>query len=539
MREPMLDIDVVGRSDVQPRIACEALAPAASQQQALDGRLRALAGGLIPPLGFAGRAVFQGLGLRGGRAVGAAVVFGAGNPEKGLLAAVACRGEGPAGLAMENNEMCDTAEALGRALDRALAAVRFDLGRMDTARPEGFLSRYASRPDETLGPQGFREMHERTRREGGPRAGTHQVRMEDGSRAALVATVRKVLCDFVDPSTDSIRHTFPMGGDGGVTVTAQRDELYTHVRSSSVDQFTDSLVRGAAVAGSEPVARLVAGWAAGRPVSYRTCVVVPITIAKAVSPLAGVDVVPLALSTANLPAGLPARQGKSRADYLGQTLVSVETEMTPALFRPGTPEAETGAVRTALTPPVTLETIREALSLETDAFVERGLAWDEFGDFTALAHHGGLGRGSLGYLRHRKGQTTSMDTWVSTVELCNDDVRKLSEERVGAILQGLQQADGRTRMAVSRWKTAKDEVRLRLGHYANLKLKVRWCLRSAYETSMSAVILSLPYTSLLCGSSGFSLTEPMRFLHPTGLAKPAETPTRGRLRGTFSAGFHL
>ena len=355
--------------------------------------------------------------------------------------------------------MSTTTEELRAALDGAVSRATFDLGRIDTARPEGLLSSYASRPDETLDPQGFREMHERMRREGESWRHSPAVRLDDECRTALMATIRDLLGDFIDPSTDSVCHAFPMGGDRGITATAQGDELYTHVRLSSVEKFADSLLQGAAVAGSNRVTDLVAGWVEGAPVVYRTCIVVPITIARAVSPVAGVDVVPLALSTPDLPAGLPPRNGKSRADYLGQSLVSVNTEATPALFRPETRSLTRETARAALTPQVTLETIREALSLEADLFVDHGLAWDDYGEFSALAHHAGLGRGTLDYLRHRKRQVTNMETGISTVDVSDDDIRAVSEERIGAILQGLQHADDRTRMAVARWKMAKNAAR--------------------------------------------------------------------------------
>lgn len=346
-------------------------------------------------------------------------------------------------------------------MDKAISGATFDLGRIDIDRPEGSLSTYENRLDETLDPLGFREMHERAQREGEPlgRARTAVVRLDDESRTALVDTIRNLLGDFVDPATDSIGHAFPMGGDRGSSVTAQADELYSYVQFSSLEKFADSLIRGAAVAGSEPVAGLVAGWVDGTPVAYRSCIVVPITIARAVSPVAGVDVLPLALSTADLPTGLPARQGKSRADYLGQSLVSVDTEMTPALFRPETPSPDRQAVRAALTPQLTLETIREALSLEGDVFVDHGLAWNNYGDFSALANQGRLIGGTLGYLRQRKGQMTSVDTGVSTVEISDDGIRELSEESVGSLLQKLRHADTRTRLAVSRWKMAKNGMR--------------------------------------------------------------------------------
>ena len=166
--------------------------------------------------------------------------------------------------------------------------------------------------------------------------------------------LRDLLGGYVDPATDSVGHAFPMGGDRGGVGYAHRDWLYTSPQFSSVEQLADSLTRGAAVAGSDRIAELVANWADGAPMSYRTCIVVPITIAQAVSPVAGVDIVPLPLCTAELPAGLPARDGRSQAEYLGQSLVSVDTEATPALFRPEAPSPALEAVRAALTPRVPL-----------------------------------------------------------------------------------------------------------------------------------------------------------------------------------------
>ena len=281
--------------------------------------------------------------------------------------------------------------------------------------------------------------------------------MDGTSRAALIDTLRNFLGDYVDPATDSVGHAFPMGGDHETAVIFERDELYTVPQVSSVERLADSLTRGAAVAGIESIAELLASWANEAPMSYRTCVVLPITMARAVSPIAGVDIVPLPLSTAELPAGLPARYGKSRSDYLGQVLASIDAETTPALFRPETRRPEERAVRAALKPPVTLETIREALSLESGALVDGGLAWDDYGEFYALANQGGGVRGTLGRLNGRR--TISWETGVSTLELPEEDIRDLSEENIRWFLQKLHDADDRTRRAVSRWKMAINEIR--------------------------------------------------------------------------------
>ena len=125
-------------------------------------------------------------------------------------------------------------------------------------------------------------MYERARRKSDSLARTSIVRMSETARTALADTLRSLPVDYVDPATDRVGHSFPMGGDQGSTVTALGSELYTHAQFSSIKRLSESLVRGAAVTGCEPVADLVANWVDGAPVSYRTCTAVPIKMAQAV-----------------------------------------------------------------------------------------------------------------------------------------------------------------------------------------------------------------------------------------------------------------
>ena len=295
--------------------------------------------------------------------------------------------------------------------------------------------------------------------------------LSGAARTALVDTLRDFLYEYVDPSTDSVGHAFPMGGDcGGGVRTFTSDGLYTTLQFSSVTSLANALTRGAAVAGCARVAWLVAGWVNGAPMSYRTCTILPITIVRAVSPVAGVDIVPLPLSTTELPAGLPTRAGTSRATYLGQSFVSVDAETRPALFRPETPRPEGQGVRASLTPPLTLETIREALSLEVDTFVDGGLTWDDYGEFSALANQEGGVRGTVGHLPRYEHRTISMRRGVSNLEVSEDDIRDISEENIGRLLQELQRADARTRVAVSRWKMAMNNIRGQADRFIDLRI---------------------------------------------------------------------
>ena len=178
----------------------------------------------------------------------------------------------------------------------------------------------------------------------------------------------------------------------------------------------------------------------------------------------------LPLSTEDLPAGLPARPGRPRADYLGHTLVRVDTEAKPALFRPRTAKPEEKTVHAAFTPPITLKAIREALSLEADTFVDDGIVWNDYGQLSALSEQEQYGTGDPGRLPHRTGRTSSVSTGVSTIKLSSSGIRELAEESLGRTLRALERADNRTRVAVSRWKMAKNTHRSLTDRFIDLRV---------------------------------------------------------------------
>ena len=85
----------------------------------------------------------------------------------------------------------------------------------------------------------------------------------------------------------------------------------------------------------EDVMSLVSGWLEGEPVKYRTTALVNgLYISAPVTPIDGVHIKPLPLSSDELPASLPALGRLSATDYLGRTVVSIDCAATPALFRP-------------------------------------------------------------------------------------------------------------------------------------------------------------------------------------------------------------
>lgn len=286
------------------------------------------------------------------------------------------------------------------------------------------------------------------------------LRLDDGLRTEVENTLRDVLRDFVDPTSDRVVHAFPLGSDGIANYHCfQENGLCSHVRYSSIRRFAEALVQGAAVVGGERIAHVVAGWVKGNPVKYRTCLVVPLTISRAVQPCEGVNIVPLAWSTNKLPSNLPLFQVQSSVDFLGRSLVYVDSETKPALFPPVEWSLDRQEVRSELTPKVSLDTIRDALSLEADFHVDHGLVWDDYGEFSALVNQGMSVRGSLIRLPFRGPQFTNADTGVSKILADNEDILELSAERICGYFRSLERASPRTRLAVSRWRMAKDRTR--------------------------------------------------------------------------------
>ena len=66
--------------------------------------------------------------------------------------------------------------------------------------------------------------------------------------------------------------------------------------------------------------------------------------------------------------------------------------------------------------------------------------------------------------------TSSLETGVSTVELSGSGILELSEERIGSTLHALRCADERTRLAVSRWKMAKNHHRSLRDRFIDLRI---------------------------------------------------------------------
>ena len=202
---------------------------------------------------------------------------------------------------------------------------------------------------ERITPERLRELHVAAswRDDVLGRAGPMFPSMSAPLRARLTASLRQTLSRWLD-ADDRIGHALPVGPDE-YSSAASNGPLWDVQYVSSLKSFADGIVQGAAVLGAERVCSLLADWGRGSPVPVRIVGVLDrLPVDRTVAPGRGIRIDPLPAVSDDLPAWLPDKPGLLDFAYLGRTLVSVEAEAAPALFRPEDPTASTGAVRMTL-----------------------------------------------------------------------------------------------------------------------------------------------------------------------------------------------
>ena len=257
-------------------------------------------------------------------------------------------------------------------------------------------------------------------------------------------------------------------------------------RVSTVADFIKGVIKGAAVLGSERVTHLLSDWLEGKPVKYRTSAILNGPPIKAsLKPFDGVHIEPLPLSSNRLDARLPRyREKEANAvfDYLGRTLVSIDSEVKPALFRPETrPSAQDIQVKPI--GGVNIATVCQALSLESDGYVDAGFYWNDYQELDAFSLGVDETTWSMGNARVRRWSSpviwrTELFTDIATLEFKRDrPMLELSETeliRTLSALKSLKNSDN-TRIAVSRWVKSKDSYEQLADRFIDLRIALE-CL---------------------------------------------------------------
>ena len=270
----------------------------------------------------------------------------------------------------------------------------------------------------------------------------------------LVDALRRVLEPFIDPDTDEIGHAFPIEGRQNGRLTVRADGLYDKEFTSLLPEFASALVQAAAVIGVEEAIRLLADWARGEPVRiHMSTALNHLFLSASLSPRDDIQVVPLALTTTQLPR-LPVTS-RAAQDFLGLTMLRLQISAFPALFRPNTKRHE-NTVQSQSTDGINLDLVCESLSLEANRHVGRSLVWHDYPDAAAFCFeiHGSWSQGEdrLKPMRWKDLQK-DLGTGAVTITPADDVCRQhLDPDQLRHVLEALGRADKKLRIAVDRWR---------------------------------------------------------------------------------------
>ena len=429
-------------------------------------------------------------------------------------------------------------QQLRELLDEAVASSSFDLGH---TRPDddGSVTSYGQRPDEVISAQRLRELSQRRTWQDKEYEMASRARLSAPSPllAQIADFVRAELDHCVDSSTDRIGHSFPGGNSGGSFLTTQPDGIMRSTSVSDVPDFTKALVRGAAFLGTERLARLLAGWADNEPAVFKIRVLLNGMglLAEPLSPMDGIRIESLPLSSRQFTFFLPRTKGRSLGDYLARMVITIDHLTTPALFHPSNANQVRTSRATAM-PGIDATTVCTALSLEADIHADIAFFWTDFGELVAFGkgHKNAIwSTGQQHYRGHSYRNVTVKPESHSdgpSMVLADDWTLEIAEEELGRTLAALagERAD-QLRVAASRWQSTKNtqasltdrfidlrialeslylrdflneqsqEMRFRLALFAAWHLgadyedrrTIRKKLRDAYDTASKAVHLGL------------------------------------------------
>ena len=354
---------------------------------------------------------------------------------------------------------------------------------------------FGSHSDASMSPEQLRDIMERRgwHDEEIISARKAQPDIPDALFSQLRNHLRSLLQEYIDPETDHIGHAFPIDSPrmypidchhGERIETFQPNGLVSLACVSALEDFAKGLVKGAAVIGAERVVYLLSGWLQGGPAEYRISALLNgLPVREPLAPADGVRIEPLPLSTDELALNLPRRTGMSAADYLGRTIVSIDTAAKPALFSPNaSPPAR--HVQANLVGDVDIDTVCQALSLESDNFLDVAFCWNDYQELASFSLSDKSSTWSTGNKRVRshsglKSMSTEFSTGVTKLEFKGAQrMLDLSEAQLTGTLAALKvlKDSHKTRIAVSRWVKSKDSSE----HLVDRFIDLRIALESLY-----------------------------------------------------------
>lgn len=293
----------------------------------------------------------------------------------------------------------------------------------------------------------------------------------------LTVCLHSVLSDYVDANENSVGLSFP-AGDFLRTTAFQRNGVIGKVWESSVETLAEAIVKGAAVLGPERVTCQISSWLQGEPVKYKTIALLnALPIKEPVEIEDGVRIDILPFSTDKLPANLPRPiGGMSAEEYMGRPILVVDSTASPAFFRPQ-PDRSGANVRAASKLKLNIDTFCQALSLNSNSYVDLGFFWHDYQELEAFSFtsHGSSWYPSSTRVKKRPyyfSVSTSMATGVKKVNpQAEKETLELQPAQVSQICNNLQGKDAKKiTLSLARWIASKDFEKSQVDQFIDLRI---------------------------------------------------------------------
>ena len=371
-------------------------------------------------------------------------------------------------------------ESVEQILDYILEQSQFDLGYLETLGGQPSRS-WASRPGEVISVHELRELLSGEDSGTADRAGAREARLvcPEDTLSLLVDHLQVLLNDFVDAENDTIGHAFPRVSNdlAKETETLQADGLCATSCITALDVFARALVKGSALVGSTRVGSLLAGWVEGRSVRYRTCAILNgINIKVALEPVPGIRITPLPWSSDELPDDLPFLSSCAPEDYLGRTIIYLDIEATPPLYRPG-PDEVRQPVHASSTCIADVDAVCEALALESDDFVDVAFQWNDYGELREVfpTRNSSTWARSGSSLRSQSkpgwGKSVDFQTGVVTLSPGEHTLSDLDQSELGNTIRSLMEPKYKgTRISATRLIKSKDSHQDLVDQFVDLRM---------------------------------------------------------------------
>ena len=156
---------------------------------------------------------------------------------------------------------------------------------------------------------------------------------------------------------------FPMESSRQDYETFEANGVTSQSYISAVDDFAKVLIRGAAILGIARLVELLRHWIEERAVHYRTSAVLNgLYVNERLAPLPDIRIEPLPRSTDGAFGSLQVFRGSSIEDYLGRTVLNIDSIARPAFFRPDD-EGNGSVVQSEFVSGVRTDTVCQALGV--------------------------------------------------------------------------------------------------------------------------------------------------------------------------------